>query len=363
LRHQVIDFLTASRAPKGVVNDFGRLQVSAFPAWAPGILPRQARIVTTVHSGGVTATLAVAPTRKGTYCDLWQLRGDAPITATGVECLAARHASPLATFSYSSLTPQLGIDTLFGSVLRDNVAIRVNYKDGTSTEIDHTWVTKPIQAGFFFYTVPTNHKTGPARPVSLTVSANGQLLAETPIADLTEASQTATHRDRFGQPIQTTPEVVWEKRRLLKTINEKNGTLVELWVTPSRRGTSRRCLVANPIYSGCIPSVLPGDPLQLQIFSGAATGTTLLFGQTAANIDRVKLVFSDGSSARVKTRDGLLLAALPSQSYKRGHRLRATIGEDTHGHAVFTQTFRPNVRDLYPCAKPQTYGYGIKMCP
>jgi hypothetical protein len=362
-RHQVINFLTASRAPRGVVNDFGRLEASSFPGSAPGILPRQARLVTTIHSGGVTATLAVTPTRQGTYCDLWRLHGDAPITGTGVECLAARHASPLGTFSYSSLTPQLGIDTIFGSVLHNDVSVHVNYKDGTSTEIDYTWVTTPIHAGFFFYTVPINHKTGDARPISLTVSAKGRVLARRPIVNLTDAYKVVTHRDRFGQSIQTSPEAVWEKRRLLEAFNEKNETFVELWVMPSRRGTFRRCFVANPIAGGCMPSVLPGNPLQLRIIPGTSTGTTLLFGEVAANIHRVKLVFSDGRSERVKAHEGYLLTALPARSYARGHRLRAAIGQDAQGHAVFKQPFQTNIRDMYPCAKPKAYGYGVTMCP
>jgi hypothetical protein len=364
LRHQVVDFFTASHAPQGVVEDFGRLQASSFPSSSPGILPRQARTVTTVHSGGVTATLSVAPTHSGTYCDLWRLRGGAPITETGVECLSARRRSPLGTFSYSSLSPQLGIDTLTGSVLRNDVTVRVNYKDGRSAEIDYTWVTKPIQAGFFYYTVPADQKTGRSRPMSVTVSERGRVLATASIADPAEMYQVVTHRDRWGEQIQTSPEVVWEKRRLVEALTAKNGSLVELWVTPSRRGTSRRCIVSNTgTVNACVPRVLEGDPLQLRITSGVATGTTLLSGQVAANIRETKLLFADGSTEHVTPRDGLLLIPLPSRSYARGHRLSAAIAESSDGRAIFRQAFRTNLPSLYPCAKPKNHGYGVRMCP
>jgi hypothetical protein len=364
LRHRVVDFFIASHAPKGVVEDFGRLQASSFPRSSPGILPRQARTVTTVRSGGVTATLSVAPTRTGTYCDLWRLRGGAPITGTGVECLSARGRSPLGTFSYSSLTPQLGIDTLTGSVLRDDVTVRVNYKDGTSADIDYTWVTKPVQAGFFYYTVPADQKTARSRPISVTVSEKGHVLAKASIADPAEMYQVVTYRDSSGEQIQTSPEVVWDKRHLVKSLTAKNGSVVELWVTPSRRGTSRRCIVSNTgIANACVPTVLEGDPIQLGITSGVVTGTTLLSGQVAANVREIKLLFADGSTERVKPRDGLLLIALPSRSYARGHRLSAAIGEGSDGRAIFRQAFRTDVPNLYPCAKSKSYGYGVRMCP
>jgi hypothetical protein len=365
LRHRVVDFFTASHAPNGVVEDFGRLQASSFPSSSPGILPHQARTVTTVRSGGVTATLSVAPTRAGTYCDLWRIRGGAPITGTGVECLSARGHSPLGTFSYTSLTPQLGIDTLTGSVLRNDVTVRVNYKDGTSAEIDYTWVTKPVQAGFFYYTVPADQKMGRSRPVSVTVSEKGHVRAKASIADPAEMYQVVTYRDSWGEQIQTGSEVVWDKRRLVKTLTAKNGSLVELWVTPSRRGTSRRCIVSNTgiAANACVPTVLEGDPLQLGITSGVATGTTLLSGYVSANVREIKLLFADGSAERVKPRDGLLLIPLPSRSYASGHRLGAAIGEGSDGRAIFRQAFRTDVPNLYPCAKSKSYGYGVRMCP
>jgi hypothetical protein len=361
LRHQVINFFTASRSPNEVIDDFGRLEVSSLPGYAPGVLPHQARVITTIRSGGTTsATLSVAPTRKGGYCDVWKLHGLAPVTATGVECLQGRTANALGTFSYSAVNPPDGVDSVFGSILRPEMSVRLRYADGTSTAINYVWVSKPINAGFFYYRIAPTHGS---RPTSLVVSAHGHVVSTRSIDDVSKDMQVVDYRDRWGQDIQTTPEALWGHRHLLLAFNERDGTLVELWVMPSRRGSNRRCFVANPIAWGCIPAILTGDPLQLQIIPGAPSGTALLFGEVAANVRTLTLHYRDGATETRSPHDGFLLIALPPRHYSTRQRLDRVVATDEHGKPFFTQTFSTNTPGVYPCTTQRNYGYGVKRCP
>ncbi len=365
LRHRVIDFFTASSSPRTVVNEFGQMQVTPFPAAAPGVLPHQARQIATVPAGSGRATLSVAPTRDGGYCDLWTLRGLEPLAATGPECWQKKRRGPrvLGTFSYGELTPGQGVDEVFGSVRRDDASVRLHYADGSSSEIDYVWVTAPIDAGFFFYEVPLRNHVRGRWPVSLTVSVRGHVLAAERIVDTLTDTDSVTHTDRWGIQIQTTGEAIWSRRRLWASFNTKDGSLIEFWTMPSRRGTTRKCFVANPISAGCGPAVLTGDPLQLDLVSGETRGTALLFGQVAANVHRVVLRFQDGAAISRAPQDGFLLTSLPASSYAIGRRLTRAIALDRHGAHLFTERFRPTTPGLYPCRRPRDYGYGVKRCP
>lgn len=364
-RHEVIDFFTSSPSPRRVVNEFGQMEVSSFPPAAPGVLPHRARVITTIPAGSGRATLSVAPTKDGGYCDLWTLHGLEPIAGTGPECWQKQRSGPrvLGTFSYGELTQGEGVDEVFGSVRRSDVSVRLHYADGSSSEIDYVWVTAPINAGFFFYEVPTRNHAPGRWPVSLTVSAEGHVLAAERIVDTLTDTNSVTHTDRWGVRIQTTKEAIWSRRRLWASFNTRDGSLIEFWTMPSRRGTTRKCFVANPISAGCGPAVLTGDPLQLDLISGETRGTTLLFGEVAANVHEVVLRFQDGASISRTPQDGFLLTPLPVSRYASGHRLTQAIALDRNGKHLFTQQFQPRTPGLYPCRKPHNYGYGVKRCP
>jgi hypothetical protein len=358
-RHEVIDFLTASHAPRSDVNEFGRLQVTSFPGSAPDVLPHQARRVMTIHDQSGTTTLSVAPTRYGGYCDLW--------STNGVECLPrrsqARIPGGLGTFSYGWYEAQLGVNMVQGSVLRNGATVTLHYADRTTTDVSYVWVTAPIRAGFFLYRVPAGHASSRTRPVALTVQWHGHQLGRETIVDPTLSEQLVSYPDRWGHYVQAPAEAVWAKRRLLETFMEKNGTLVEFWVMPSRRGTLRRCFVASPLSMGCLPAVLSGDLLQLQIFSGTDTGTVLLFGEVAANVAQVKLRFEDGRTQRISPKDGFLLMRLDPTHYPRQHRLATATAVGANHRTLFVQRFRTSARDVYPCFHPKNYGYGVRQCP
>ena len=69
--HPIVDFSSAPKGPRTVVNDFGSLQVDAPEGMAPDVLPQEARRITTVTIDGKEHVLWVAPTKKGGFCEQW----------------------------------------------------------------------------------------------------------------------------------------------------------------------------------------------------------------------------------------------------------------------------------------------------
>src|SRR6185295_14190901 len=72
---------------------------------------------------------------------------------------------------------------LGGSLLaRDADRLIVDYEDGASDEISFTWVSPPIDAAFYVFEVPTEHRSfGHRAAVLRAVDANGEDVARASI--------------------------------------------------------------------------------------------------------------------------------------------------------------------------------------
>jgi hypothetical protein len=360
-RSEIIDFFTASHAPNDVVVYFNKMEAyeSAPPGVAPGVLPAQARRITSVRVGDRTSVLYVAPTKRGGFCALWT-------SSYAPTCLAERArtgSSRYALTRWSSMDPALGIDTIEAEVFVRDATATLLYADGAATVIPYVWVTTPIRTGFFLYAVPAGRRLGKTRPVALTIATEGKTVFRQAIEDFSDMPRMVDHRDRWGQSIQTSREAVWSKRRLLFSFMLRDGQLIEQWVMPSRAGTSRRCF-AGTTSSGCEPAVLTGSPVQLRLFGGGRGGASvLLTGEVARTVGSIQLRFQDGSRVTIEPKEGFVLAKLASNHYGLGRRLVSAIGLDKSLKPVGSTTFQPAQPDVYPCTKPKNYGYGVTRCP
>jgi hypothetical protein len=360
-RSEIIDFFTASHAPKDVVVYFNRLEAfeSAPPGVAPGVLPAQARRITSVRIGDSTSVLYVAPTKRGGFCALWT-------SSYAPTCLAEKAqtgSSRYALTRWSAIDPALGVDTIQGEVFVRDATATLLYGDGAATVIPYLWVTAPIRTGFFLYSVPDGRRLGKTRPVALTITVGGKTVFRQAISDFSNMSLMVDHRDRWGQSIQTSREAVWSKRRLLFSFMLPDGQLIEQWVMPSRAGTGRRCF-AGTTSSGCEPAVLTGPPVQLRLFGGGrGDASVLLTGEVARTVGSVQLRFQDGSRVTIKPKEGFVLAKLAPTHYGLGRRLVSAVGLDESLNPVGSAAFQPAQPDVYPCTKPKNYGYGVTRCP
>jgi hypothetical protein len=314
------------------------------------VLGAAARRVATVSVGGANATLSVAPTRGGGFCASWS--GG----YRGFDCVRVRPpgAPAVGTLSYGFDEATGAADAIDGTTLRQDAQLQLRYADGTLETVPVVWVTAPIDAGFFAFDVPTRR----ARAVALVASVGGRVVARRPIV-ARPPSGVVSQRDEWGYPIEVPAEALWSRRHLLVSVNAADSSLLRLYVLPSKLGTRRVCWIL-PRSLGC--GARDGE-LELAIASSGAHGSAFVQGRVPAGTVRVRLEYQDGTSSTVPVRRGFVLALLWESHWRLGHRAVRARAIGARGATIATQSFLPERRDVYPCAKARDYGLGVRMCP
>jgi hypothetical protein len=344
LGHPVIDFGSAGPAGTKQVDDFGSMEVGAPRGMAPGVLPHEARRITSVRFDGKEHVLYAAPTKSGGYCYLW--------TGLGGGCRTRHGRGANAVYTGGMVGPNglIVLETSFLQAQGDRLVMR--FEDGATADVPFVWVTAPIDAGFALYRVTDAHRRAATRPVSLALyDAHGKLLARNSIRGPEPLGGPVVHVKGFG-PLGTPVDGVWAKAKMLFDLRAPNGQRVGLWVMPKRGGGT--CYLTNT-GSGCGTSVVP---ISLG-FEGAR-----LCCQVAQGIVRVEARFQDGARVALYPKEGYLVWPIPADHYALGHRLVALVGYDASGRVVaHGRVPRPvDQRGIYPCSKPKDLGYGVKMC-
>jgi hypothetical protein len=364
----VINFLTAPSAPKKVKNSFGAQNVIAPPGMNPHAIPGKARKImaarfdaTGIHPGkGGWHVLYVTPTSKAGFCYEWtRFTGTcheptAPVAATH----QAQHEGPLGVTWMGNAFPQV----IAGYVIAgDAQTVQARFADGSVEAIPVTWVSQPINAGFFIYPVPAAHQNLRAAVRSIVaLDANGKVLAE-------EVSRTEAPLDREqprtlpdGTRVGLSGRAEVATARKLISFRATNGSKVWLWVM-NRRGGGR-CYVFNQ-GSGCVPSHARA---RMPAFAGGfsiGTRRVLFFAQTKPQVASIELRYQDGTSEQVTPTDGFVLHEVTPEHYPRGKRLTVAVATASDGRVLFRQQFQPKSPGVYPCKTPISRGYGVKECP
>jgi hypothetical protein len=352
LGHPIIDFSKAPKGTKKIVNDFGSLEVGAPAGMAPGVLPHQARRITAVRIDGKWHVLWVAPTKQGGFCQQWsQLFGG---------CRANRHDPFAKHIDVSTVGTAVVGGSFFES---DGDRLEVSYADGTSAGIPFVWVSAPIEAGFYLYRIPNEHRLRATRPTVITLfDRDGKVLAREALSDyFAGPPRSALHHLR-GYPTLTIPgNAEWAKREQLFALRADDGIRIGLWVAPERAGGM--CYWTNQSagctrYRGRISP--PSPPLALG-FEGGATHVNLCC-RVGSQVARVEARFGDGARVQLIPKRGYLIWPIPSRYYSLGHRLAELVAFDSSGRVLARRRERVNP-GLYPCAKPKNLGYGVSACP
>jgi hypothetical protein len=352
--HPIIDFGKAERGPTKIVNDFGSLEVGAPEGMAPGVLPHEARRITSVAIDGKEHVLWVAPTKQGGFCEQWSdLFGG---------CRADRHA---AFAKHIDVTTVGAIDVLGGSFFQGAGArLELSYADGTSDEIPFVWVSAPIEAGFYLFRVPDAHRLAGHRPTAVSLlDDDGEVLAREPVLSSAGSPPLQVERRLAGYPPLSVPaEAIWDERQQLFDLRADDGAHIGLWIAPKRGGGT--CFWTNQA-SGCPRvggQVQPKQPVLALGFSGGGTHVALCC-TVGPLVDRVEARFRDGDGVELTPKQGYLVWPIPSRYYPRGHRLDRLVAFDAAGRQIASQEMPADQPGLYPCAEPKDYGYGVSMCP
>jgi hypothetical protein len=119
-------------------NSFLKFKLGA-PPIAPDAIPSETRIITSEALSNGSQKLYVSPSRNGGFCYRW--------TDSASQC-----DEPSAV-PYSV---NWGKGRVAGAVSLPNVsAVKIKFTDGTTADPAVSWVSAPINAGFFVYTIPS----------------------------------------------------------------------------------------------------------------------------------------------------------------------------------------------------------------
>jgi hypothetical protein len=363
LHRVVVGFFEAEPAPQRIQVSFDQFGIGAPPRMDPRIIPNSARRVLVERSEGPPAVLYLAPTRTGGFCYQWR-------EWTG-SCRADRdspggRAEPGDLHSYL-----LGIgwepDTkgvllkVAGNLIADDAErLLVEFADGLQAEIPVTWVSKPINAGFFLYEVPDRHRV-PGHHVTALVAADseGKTLARKSFQLIPPGDRERPAKLPNGELVPLPANAMPERARLLVDFEGFRGDRVQLWLIPRTDG--RSCYQYNR-GGGCPPRGWTQDvPMSSGISGGGPS--ILFFAQVVPDIAVVELRYEDDTRERRRPVEGFVLHEVPPRQYAKGHRLIEVIGRSSAGELVARQTYDPGNPGVYPCEKPVALGRGVTACP
>jgi hypothetical protein len=201
LYEDVLPFASQPPAPKPVVRDFRSLFGGEYapPGMDPHVLAGETRLVATYRNGRRRYTLYVAPTKTGGFCETF--------THLFGGCRQARtlppgaHAPPPGEInSYAigllGVMSSAGATILGGDLLLPpGTTLSVDFADGTSIQVPVTYVSPPIDAGFFLYPGPHDHVRPGREAISLTArDRNGKVLAKALVLPTTPPGPTGRSR-------------------------------------------------------------------------------------------------------------------------------------------------------------------------
>jgi len=149
---------TGKTAPYEVRREFFDLSLGAPPGMAPQAIESEARRVGVFRVFGRAHVLYVAPTRRGGFCTMFtRAFGGCRPTRSG-RLLGLTWGGSVVRLPPAPQEPQHTTE-VGGDVIAPRArTIQVEYEDGSKVAIPFVYVSKPIDAGFFFYGIPRGHE-------------------------------------------------------------------------------------------------------------------------------------------------------------------------------------------------------------
>ena len=341
------DFFSSKHAPRQTVEDFRLQNVVGAHGFGvdPKILAGQARRITVYRlRSGRPFPLDVAPRRGGGFCFDFGYSGS---------CAAAREARrpavPDRRGDQDAGTIGLGIAGFHRSTVLDGYVydkriakLVVRFRHQRPVDVPLLWVSRPIDAGFFFYNLTEFQRTHHNVSAVVAVDAQGKEIAR--IASV------------FG------PRPAWANWRNVAELSKRHVILrsgATIAIAPSRTGGNCFWLRSTEGVggSGCAPPRYLTRPLL-----GGLTGT-VFSAQVKPAVARVELRFQDGAHTTLRPVEGFVLYSIPKSHWPRGHRLVTASAYAADGRRLARESFDPRLPGVYPCAKPHPIGAGQTTCP
>jgi hypothetical protein len=339
----VVDFFKAQPAPESVKQFFAAHNTALPHGLNPNTTLGQPREVMTATFDAYNSpptnptlhTLYVAPTETGGFCYLW--------TDYGGGCADAENASAGTT---NPPARPLGVEWLAGDyatftdgyVRSDVQTVQTRYADGTSVTLPVTWVSAPINAGFFAYVVPPAHQTTSNALSSVVgLDANGNVIGQDNIGVTQPLDQSVLQTLPDGTKYSLPRRADAAKATEPFKFDTATGGHAYLWVMPRTGGGS--CYLYSSGSGGGQGCISLQELQQLPpVNGGLDANSNVFFAQVKSGVATVELRYADGTSQRITPVDGFVLAAITAgQANAAGAPPVAAVGLDQDGKVVGTQ--------------------------
>ncbi len=174
LVRDVLPFWNQPAAPQSVKLDFDQsLNVGAPAGMSPEAAAGETREIMRASFGGKTHTLYVSPAKNGGYCFEWTKSAggchttgnDFPLGVSAMIVPPHDASQPAQTVMIPESEMRDLIRTgvtywLVGNALSSDVSdVVIRFSDGSSVHPQITWISAPINAGFFAYDVPNDEQS------------------------------------------------------------------------------------------------------------------------------------------------------------------------------------------------------------
>lgn len=204
LVRDVLPFWNQPPAPRSVQVDFDQsLDVGAPAGMSPEADAADTREIMQADFGGKTHTLYVSPAKNGGYCFEWTdaaggchtTGNEFPLGVSATIVPAHDASQPPQTvipkgerqdLMQTGVTYWLTVDATSPEV--SGVVIR--FSDGSTVRPQITWVSAPIDAGFFAYEVPNDEQSADNHVIEVDAyAANGNLVEKQQMSPMTSPVQ------------------------------------------------------------------------------------------------------------------------------------------------------------------------------
>ncbi|MGA9762750.1 MAG: hypothetical protein WBQ14_10025 [Gaiellaceae bacterium] len=256
-------------APFVIKKEFADMSLGQPKSWDPQVIASESRRVVVYKAFGKEYPLYVAPTRKGGFC--WTIVG------MGGSCASSRPRSypgkPAGNVNSYLLGVMSGMQRvpgtrsqlhseLSGTLFAENAAsLRVEYEDHSFVQVPFVYVSKPINAGFFFWGRPSGHRRVGTRPLAVSVrDSHGELIAR--VVVLQEARRptkappgpTSVPPKYPRQPRVPTPPLQRARIDGVSFVAGRNGVVT---IDASNASARVRALLDKGVFGSCFSFFAP----------------------------------------------------------------------------------------------------------
>jgi hypothetical protein len=332
-----VDFFKAPAAPESVGHFFSAFKTAVPHGVSPDTKLGQPReIMAAIFDADnlppthpILHTLYVAPRADGGFCYVW--------TDFGGGCADPEVAAKSTT---DPAARPLGLDWLEndyvglvdGWVRTDAKTVEARFADGTTAPIPVTWVSAPIDAGFFVYVVPDAHLTrADALSSVVALDGTGSAVSTQPFALTKPLDQDVMQTLPDGTKLMLPRRAQADRAKEIFSFRAANSGHAYLWVMPRTGGGS--CYLYSTGAGGGQGCASPYWAARLPAVNSGGTGG-VYFAQVKPGVAAVELRFGNGKSERLSPIDGFVLHEIGDA------QLVDVIGLDRSGKAVFTQRVR-----------------------